>query len=51
MKKIKKTTANALEKIFLTSAKSACSATSFLGMHQPKEPTNLKERIAKIEKK
>ncbi|MDR0919114.1 MAG: cyclic lactone autoinducer peptide [Oscillospiraceae bacterium] len=51
MKNFKKATANALEKIFLTSAKSTCNATSFLGAYQPKEPANLKDRIAKIEKK
>jgi cyclic lactone autoinducer peptide len=51
MKNFKKATANVLEKIFFTSAKSACNSTSLLGLHQPKETANLKERIAKIEKK
>ncbi|MDR0919962.1 MAG: cyclic lactone autoinducer peptide [Oscillospiraceae bacterium] len=51
MKNLKKSMSDVLAKICLISAKSACSATSMFGAYQAKEPANLKERIAKIEKK
>jgi cyclic lactone autoinducer peptide len=51
IKNTKKSICNLIAKVCLTSAKHTASSTSLFGTYQPKEPANLKERIAKIEKK
>lgn len=43
--KVKKAIANVIAKTALKNAKAACGAASFYGPYQPKEPSNIKERI------
>lgn len=42
---VKKVVANAVAKLALKSAKTACGAASFYGPYQPKEPANLKHLL------
>ena len=41
----KKAIANVIAKTALKNAKAACGAASHFGPYQPKEPSNIKERI------
>lgn len=43
--KAKKIVADLIAKTAIKSAKAACGAASYYGVHQPKEPTNIKSRI------
>ncbi len=45
--KLKKTTADVVAKIAKMAAKSACGSASWWGIHQPKEPNNLKKLLRK----